>query len=125
MILYDADCGFCRWSLDKILAWDRDGRLRPVALQSEEADRLLAGMPEAERMASWHLVTPDGMVYSSGAAVPPLMDLLPGGAPAKLAAQLMPGTTNRAYRWVSRHRDWLGAKLGADTCAVDPSDRRA
>ncbi len=35
-ILYDADCGFCKWSLDKVLLWDRRGRLRPVAIQSPE-----------------------------------------------------------------------------------------
>jgi predicted DCC family thiol-disulfide oxidoreductase YuxK len=56
-ILYDADCGFCRWSLGKLLAWDRPRRLRPVALQDPEADALLGGMEEERRMASWHLVT--------------------------------------------------------------------
>ncbi|MDP9187873.1 MAG: DUF393 domain-containing protein, partial [Actinomycetota bacterium] len=61
-VLYDRDCGFCRWSLSKLLAWDRSGRLRPVALQDPEADRLLAGMPEEERMDSWHWVTGDGDV---------------------------------------------------------------
>ena len=38
VILFDNDCGFFRWSLSKLLAWDRRGRLRPVALQSEQAD---------------------------------------------------------------------------------------
>ena len=33
ILLYDADCGFCRWAIDKLLAWDRAGRLRPAALQ--------------------------------------------------------------------------------------------
>src|SRR5438552_9339455 len=28
VLLYDQDCGFCRWSLDKILAWDRAKRWR-------------------------------------------------------------------------------------------------
>jgi len=26
VLLYDEDCGFYRWSLDKILAWDRRKR---------------------------------------------------------------------------------------------------
>ncbi|MFI5027407.1 MAG: hypothetical protein ACHQCF_00315 [Solirubrobacterales bacterium] len=43
-VLYDRDCGFCRWSLDKVLAWGRD-RLRPVKIQSEEGARLLASIP--------------------------------------------------------------------------------
>src|SRR5436190_23119771 len=27
-LLYDRDCGFCRWLLGKVLAWDRRGVLR-------------------------------------------------------------------------------------------------
>src|SRR5207245_9789881 len=42
VILYDQDCGFCKWSLDKILAWDRSKRLRAVPIQSDEGERLLA-----------------------------------------------------------------------------------
>jgi predicted DCC family thiol-disulfide oxidoreductase YuxK len=125
VILYDADCGFCRWSLDKILAWDRRGRLRPVPLQSEEADRLLEGIDPTTRMASWHLVTPDGLVRSGGAVVPPLARLLPGGAPVAVLAGALPGTTDRAYRLVARNRDRLGTWLGGQACAVDPSARRS
>jgi len=44
VLLYDEDCGFCRWSLDKILAWDRAERVRPVPIQSEEASRLLGDL---------------------------------------------------------------------------------
>ena len=45
-LLYDRDCGFCRWCLGKVLTWDRRRSIRPVAIQSEEADRLLTGVPE-------------------------------------------------------------------------------
>ena len=120
-LLYDEDCGFCRWSLAKILAWDREGRIRPVPLQSPEADRLLPGMDDDRRMASWHLVTPAGQVYSGGAAVAPLADLLPFGAPAGLVARALPATTERLYRWVAEHRDELGRRLGAQACSVDPT----
>ena len=51
-ILFDDDCGFCRWSLSKSLAWDRHGCLRPVALQSPEADDILMGMDPERKMAS-------------------------------------------------------------------------
>ena len=81
VILLDNDCGFCRWSLSKILAWDRHGHLRPVALQSPEADDLLEGMDPERKMASWHLVAPDGRTYSGGEAVSPLARLLQASAP--------------------------------------------
>lgn len=43
-VLYDCDCGFCRWSVGRLLAWDRAGRLRPLAIQSPEGQRLLADL---------------------------------------------------------------------------------
>ena len=124
VILYDADCGFCRWSADKILAWDVNHRLRPVALQDPEADRLLEEMDPERRMASWHLVTPDGRTMSEGAAVPDLLRLLPGGVPIAFIAALAPGATESAYRFVANHRDRLASLLGPKRRSVDPKRRR-
>lgn len=112
-ILYDADCGFCRWSLAWVLRWDRGRRLRPVALQDPEAERLLPGISEQERMASWHLVAEDGAVSSAGSAVAPLLRLLPGGRPLAALATRFPGVTERAYRWVAKHRGRLSTIVGS------------
>ena len=107
-ILYDADCGFCRWSLAKVLAWDRGGRLRPVALQDEAATALLGDMEDERRMASWHLVTPEGSVHSAGAATVPLLRLLPGGAPLAAVVARAPEALDRAYAAVAANRAKLG-----------------
>ena len=107
LLLYDADCGFCRWSLAKLLAWDRAGRLRAVALQDPEAARLLGAMSEEKRMDSWHLVTPAGEVHSAGAAFPALFELLPGGRPLATLARRFPEATQRTYEAVSRNRGRL------------------
>src|SRR6059036_3926084 len=104
VILYDRDCGLCKWSLAKLLAWDRERRLRPVALQDPEADVLLGHMDEPKRIASWHLVSPEGHVYSAGGATAPLMRLLPGGRPVARLADAAPEATERLYRWVSHNR---------------------
>jgi predicted DCC family thiol-disulfide oxidoreductase YuxK len=117
-VLYDRDCAFCRWSLDKVLAWDR-GRLRPVEIQSEEGQRLLAGIPEPARLESWHLVTPSGELRSAGAAAAPLAAMLPGGRPLAAAFRAFPRATERAYRWVASHRDLLTRLLRIDpACEV-------
>jgi predicted DCC family thiol-disulfide oxidoreductase YuxK len=121
-LLYDSDCGFCRWCLGKVLAWDRRHSLRPVAIQSEEAERLLAGMPEEQRLASWHLVDGDGTVRSAGAAFPGLFRLLPGGAPLAGLTSRIPTATDRAYRWVAGNRSRWG-KLVTDG-AKRRADRR-
>jgi predicted DCC family thiol-disulfide oxidoreductase YuxK len=124
VVLFDRDCGFCRWSAGRIAAWDRRRRLRFVALQDLEADRLLGGMSGERKMVSWHLVTPDGRIHSAGAAVAPLARLLPGGAPVAATASLLPGTTERLYTFVSRRRDRLERLLGRERCTVDPGSRR-
>jgi predicted DCC family thiol-disulfide oxidoreductase YuxK len=121
-LLYDRDCGFCRWCLGKVLAWDRRRSLRPVAIQSEEGERMLAGMPEERRLASWHLVEGDGAVRSAGAAFPGLFRLLAGGAPLATLTSRAPGATDRAYRWVAGNRSRWG-KLVTDG-AKRRADRR-
>ena len=119
VLLYDEDCGFCRWSLDKILAWDGAKRVRPVPIQSEEGSRLLASIPPGARLDSWHLVAADGRLFSAGAAAAPLARLLPGGRPLAAAFTAFPGTTERAYRFTARHRDRLARFLRIDAnCQV-------
>jgi predicted DCC family thiol-disulfide oxidoreductase YuxK len=110
-VLYDADCGFCRASLAVLLAWDRHRRLRPVALQSVEAERLLGGMPEERRMASWHVVEPGGRVRSAGAAFAPALRRLPGGKPAAALLERLPRVTERGYRFVADRRTPLGRRI--------------
>jgi predicted DCC family thiol-disulfide oxidoreductase YuxK len=110
-VLYDADCGFCRWSLGWILRWDRRLRLEPLALQDPAAARLLPGMDEDARMASWHLVAPDGTVTSGGRAAIPMLRLLPGGVAVASVAARVPGLLERGYGWVNRNRGALGRPL--------------
>jgi predicted DCC family thiol-disulfide oxidoreductase YuxK len=110
-LLYDAQCRFCRWSLGWVLRWDRHRRLAPVALQDERAGELLGAMPETERMASWHLVGPDGSVASAGAAAAPLLRLLPGGGPLAALTGRFPGAVERGYRWVVERRGAFGRRI--------------
>jgi predicted DCC family thiol-disulfide oxidoreductase YuxK len=123
VLLYDSDCGFCRWSVDKILAWDRRGRLRSMELQDPEAGSLLGEMDEEAKMSSWHLVMPDGRVYSAGAAAPPLLRLLRGGKPLAAVLAAFPRITERAYRTVAGNRDFFGRLVGQTACQVDPRRR--
>ena len=49
-MLYDADCGFCKWTLSLLLRWDRAARLAPVALQRPEAADLLVELTPARAL---------------------------------------------------------------------------
>ena len=74
-------------------------------------------MTMPQRLASWHLATPDGRLHSGGAVFAPLLRLLPGGAPLALAASALPGLTERSYRWVADHRRLLARPLRPDAIA--------
>ena len=124
-VLFDADCGFCRWSANKIREWDRRGHLRFVALQSSEAAELLPALDPRQRLASWHVVDDVGRVWSGGAAVSPLLRRLPFGRAFARLADLAPGLTERAYSIVARHRDRLGQIVGERACRVDPSSTKS
>ena len=114
VLLYDQDCGFCKWSLDKILAWDRTKRLRAVPIQSDEGGRLLAEVDPNARLDSWHLMRADGTLYSAGAAAAPLARILPGGRPLAFLFAALPGLTERAYRYIADRRDRWARLLRID-----------
>lgn len=117
-MIYDDDCGFCRWSLALLLNLDR-GALRPLPLGTAEADYLLHDLTVGERNASWHVVIdPPGLDqlsfdaaparFSAGAAFVPALRLLPRGRRLAFLIARIPGPTGRGYRWVAEHRRLLG-----------------
>lgn len=113
LVLYDGDCGLCKWLLAGILGCDRAQRLQPLALQTERAAGLLADLTPEQRLASWHLIAPTGERRSAGAALPPLLRLLPAGALAASALATAPELTERGYRWVAAHRNLLSKAIPA------------
>jgi predicted DCC family thiol-disulfide oxidoreductase YuxK len=106
-VLYDPDCGFCKWLLAGLLDWDLRRRLTPLALGTDEANRLLHDLSPEQRAASWHLIAPDGTRTSAGAALAVLAKLLPGGALPGAALGVVPGLSERGYGWVASHRSQL------------------
>jgi predicted DCC family thiol-disulfide oxidoreductase YuxK len=113
LVLYDRDCGFCRWSLSWLLRWDRRRSLVPLPLQDPIADRLLADLEPDARMASWHLITPAGERVSGGIAIAPLLGRLPGGSAFGRLFAAFPRATGRGYELVARHRGAVGRLIPA------------
>lgn len=110
-LLYDEDCGLCRTIAAGMLAWDRRGRLRPVAIGSAEGRALTPGMGEEERWGSVHLVDPGGTVRSAGAALARLFTLLPGAGPLGALLERAPSVAEWGYRAVADRRALLGKPI--------------
>ena len=121
IVLYDEDCGVCRWTADRLRRWDRGARLTFRSIQTAEAGGDLDAMDPSARYASWHVIEPDGRIWSAGAAVPSVMRRLPGGGAFATLAATFPAATERIYGFVVRHRTRLGTMLGQQACSVDPS----
>lgn len=97
-LLYDADCGLCKFVVARVLELDRSHRLRPLPLQDARAAELLPGLGEEERLRSFHLVDSSGAVHSAGDG---LAELLP-------ALRRFPRLSSRLYWLVAGNRDRLG-----------------
>jgi len=94
-------------TLGSLLVWDRRGRLRPVALQSDEGGALLPGLTGDERLATVRVVPTGGSPLAGGAAFARLLRELPGGVPVALALERRPRLTERGYRAVASNRSRL------------------
>lgn len=68
---------------------------------------LLGDLGPEERLASVHLISPDGERLAAGAALAPLLRLLPGGTIPALGIARLPRLSGRAYGWVAKHRSQL------------------
>ena len=117
-LLYDADCGLCKFVVARVLELDRARRLRPIALQDPRAAELLPGLGGEERLRSFHLVASSGAMHSAGEGLAELVPLL----------RRFPRLSSRLYWLVAGNRDRLGklipgfARRQADRRIVSRSD---
>jgi len=119
LVLYDDDCGSCRWSADRLRAWDRRGRLAFASIQA--SDEALRAVPAAERLDAMHVVDASGRIWTGGAAVTRLLAEVPGGGLLAAVGRNWPDLAERVYRAAARRRATFSRLLGAQACAVDPS----
>ena len=97
-LLYDADCGLCKFVTARVLELDRGRRFRPVALQDPRAAELLPGLDGEERLRSFHVVDARGAVHSAGDGLAELVPVL----------RRFPRLSSRLYWLVAGNRDRLG-----------------
>jgi predicted DCC family thiol-disulfide oxidoreductase YuxK len=77
IVLYDADCGFCRWAMAWAVRRDRHQMLVTVPIQSPLGCELLVDVFPSERLRSAQVVRDDGCRRSGGAAAADVLSVLP------------------------------------------------
>ncbi len=109
-LIYDGECEFCRRWVDRIRARDRHARLQYVAFQDPEAASF--GVPPEALTTAMHLVREDGAVFAGAAAVPQILNVLPGGWAVSWMFAI-PGVlwvAHRVYGWVALRRHRLACR---------------
>jgi predicted DCC family thiol-disulfide oxidoreductase YuxK len=103
VLIYDAQCPFCRRWVARLKRWDRNDRIRLLPLQDPAAPAVAGRRREVLQQAA-HLVREDGEVFSGARAAREALAYLPTGWLLRALARL-PGVmalADRGYRWVAR-----------------------
>jgi predicted DCC family thiol-disulfide oxidoreductase YuxK len=112
IVLYDNDCGFCRWSVAWALRHDDRERLVAAPILSQLGAELLAELDEHERLRSAHVIDAHGARRSGGAAAAEVLSALaPTRALGRLANRA-PAPTSLLYDFVASHRHGFGRFVG-------------
>jgi predicted DCC family thiol-disulfide oxidoreductase YuxK len=109
VLLYDAECRFCRFTA-RVVAWlDRRAELAILPFQDEAAAPLLAKLPESERSATWRLARPDGSLTGYGAGGPELLAAMAVTRPVGHLLRHIPDSVlDHVYALAARNRSTLG-----------------
>lgn len=114
LVLYDGKCGFCKWSVNLALRFDRDGRLEPTPLQTPGVLEPY-NIPLDNAKKALHVVSRDGKVYSAGGALAIISRNVAWLWPAYYLWKL-PGLAwlaDRLYFLIAENRDTIGKVLSS------------
>jgi predicted DCC family thiol-disulfide oxidoreductase YuxK len=114
IVLYDADCGFCRWAVAWAVGRDERDLLVTVPIQSELGSELLVDIPLSDRLRSAHVVPDSGPLLSGGAAAAEVLGVLPSTRNLGRLARGLPRTTAVLYGVLAARRQSVGRLVGAE-----------
>lgn len=101
LLIYDGDCGFCRWGMHVVRRLDRAGVFGFCPYGHPTAEAILSRLPEERRYTSHHAFR-DEVLYSATDAARVTLEGLPLGRIA-VAFQL-----HRLYPLIAGNRGLLG-----------------
>jgi predicted DCC family thiol-disulfide oxidoreductase YuxK len=112
IVLYDADCGFCRWAVAWAVRRDHHHVLVTVPIQSPLGSELLVDVDPSDRLRSAHVVRDDGCRCAGGVAAADVLSVLPPTRTLGRLARSLPRTTALLYGVVAARRKSFGRLVG-------------
>lgn len=123
-IIWDGDCGFCQWSVQRLMRRDRHGRFDDVPRQRATQPPMT---PELMERTSREVVvwTRDGELLGGADAVLFVLGETGWGFMARLLAKRpCIGLMRWGYRWVADHRLLISRLLRLPaTCTISAAPR--
>jgi predicted DCC family thiol-disulfide oxidoreductase YuxK len=114
IVLYDADCGFCRWATAWAVRRDERHLLLAAPIQSPRGAELLADLAPGERLRSAHVIGEDGRRRSGGAAAAEVLSALPRTRPLGRLARRLPRIAALLYALLAGRRRAFGRLIGKE-----------
>jgi predicted DCC family thiol-disulfide oxidoreductase YuxK len=111
IVLYDAECGFCRWAMAWAMRRDRDRQIVAVPIQSALGGELLADLPADERLTSAHVVL-EGRRRSGGDGAADVLSALPSLRLIGRLGHALPAVSASLYDFVAARRHRVGRLVG-------------
>lgn len=120
ILVYDGDCSFCRRSVRRIAARDRDKTIEFVARQTEGLTERFPALDEADFNKGMRLITPDDVIYVGADAAHQVARRLPYWRRVAWLYRV-PGVhclVRAGYACIAANRQSLGGKCDDGTCKI-------
>ncbi len=115
LVIYDSECGFCRWSAATIARLDRDATLAIAPANELAGDDLPAGKSLLEQRGSIRLLTKDRLLDGAGALIAIAAEIRCLAPMAVLVRRLgIEPILEMAYRGFSSRRGRAAAFISTD-----------
>lgn len=119
-LIWDGTCGFCRASVEWVMARDRRNLFRPVPFQQAPSPPMTPAL-FARCKDAVQVVRPDGTILEAGrAATFVLRELGYRKTAALLGARWFRPFTEWGYRRVANNRDFFGRLMFGKACRIEP-----
>ena len=122
IVVYDGTCGVCQTFMDYFKKKDSVGKLKIIAYQIADLDKISPGLTEKMANKAMYFVRKDGTRFGGAQGVYEMLKRLPGLWGIFGAAMAIPPLSilsEQFYRAFASNRHYVSRKLGLQECITE------